>query len=291
MRIIDRYVIREVLWPFVIGLLVFTFLLIIPYLIRLAEDLIAKGVSGTVILQLMIMLLPQALSLTIPMSLLIGLLVAFGRLSADREFVAMQGCGVSLMRLLRPVGLLSAAGFAATCYMLVVALPNANQASREIMFDVVATRAEGEVRPRVFFEDFPDITLYVREVSPSGAGWANVFMADTRGGSQAIYLAEHGRVLIDRDARTVEMILENGARHRPDADGKYEVFRFERLRLNLNPESVFPRAGPPKGDNEMTISELRMRAAQFEKEGLSTHNQLMAIHRKFSIPAACLVFA
>jgi LPS export ABC transporter permease LptG/LPS export ABC transporter permease LptF len=291
MRIIDRYVIREVLWPFVIGLVVFTFLLIIPYLIRLAEDLIAKGVSGTVILQLMIMLLPSSLSLTIPMSLLIGLLVAFGRLSADREFVAMQGCGVSLMRLLRPVGLLSAAGFAATCYMLVVALPNANQASREIMFDVVAARAEGEVRPRVFFEDFPDVTLYVREVSPSGAGWTNVFMADTRGGSQAIYLAEHGRVLIDRTARTVEMILEDGSRHRPDADGKYEVFRFERLRLSLNPESVFPRAGPAKGDNEMTIAELRMRAAQFEKEGISTHNQWMAIHRKFSIPAACLVFA
>ena len=238
----------------------------------------------------MVMLLPYALSLTIPMSLLIGLLVAFGRLSADREFVAMQACGVSLMRLLRPVGLLAVAGFAATCYVLIVALPNANQASREIMFNVVATRAEGEVRPRVFFEDFPDVTLYVREVSPTGSGWTNVFMADTRNGSQAIYLAKHGRVLIDRDKRTVEMIFEDGSRHRPDADGQYEVFRFERLRLALNPESVFPRVGPPKGDNEMTIAELRARAAELEREGISTHNQLMAIHKKFSIPAACLVF-
>jgi LPS export ABC transporter permease LptF/LPS export ABC transporter permease LptG len=290
MRIIDRYVIREVLWPFVIGLLVFTFLLIIPYLIKLAEDLIAKGVSGTVIVQLMVMLLPSVLALTIPMSLLLGLLVAFGRLSADREFVALQGCGVSLMRLLRPVGFLSVAGCLVTSYILIVALPNANQASREIMFNVVASRAEGEVRPRVFFEDFPDVTLYVREVSPSGGGWSNVFMADTRGGSQAVYLARHGRVLIDREQRTVEMILEDGSRHRPDGEGKYEVFSFERLRLSLNPESVFPRAGPPRGDNEMTIAELRMRAAQFEKEGLSTHNQWMAIHKKFSIPAACLVF-
>ncbi len=58
MRIIDRYVIREVLWPFVIGLLGFAFLLIIPFLIRLAEALIAKGVSGMVIVQLMVMLLP-----------------------------------------------------------------------------------------------------------------------------------------------------------------------------------------------------------------------------------------
>ena len=45
MRIIDRYVIREVLWPFVIGLFVFTFIFIIPFLIELAEDLIAKGVA------------------------------------------------------------------------------------------------------------------------------------------------------------------------------------------------------------------------------------------------------
>src|SRR5918996_5145089 len=157
MRIIDRYVIREVLWPFVIGLVVFTFLLIIPYLIKLAEDLIAKGVSSVVIVQLMVMLLPYALSLTIPMSLLIGLLVAFGRFSADREFVAMQACGVSLMRLVGPVGLLSLLAWAATSYVLLVAVPDANQRFREITFAIVAERAEGEVRPRVFYQDFPDV--------------------------------------------------------------------------------------------------------------------------------------
>ena len=55
----------------------------------------------------MVRLIPQALALTLPMSLLLALLVAFGRLSADREFVALQACGVSLLRLLRPVGLIS----------------------------------------------------------------------------------------------------------------------------------------------------------------------------------------
>src|SRR3970282_1012405 len=94
MRIIDRYVIREVLWPFVIGLLVFTFMLIIPYLIEYAESFISKGVPVPVVLRVMGTLLPSALALTIPMSLLLGLLVAFGRLSADRAFVGRQGCGV-----------------------------------------------------------------------------------------------------------------------------------------------------------------------------------------------------
>src|SRR5918994_1968747 len=127
MRIVDRYVIREVLWPLAMGLLVFTFMLIIPFLIEYAESFISKGVPIPVVLRIMATLLPQALAVTIPMSLLLGLLVAFGRLSADREFVAMQACGVSLMRLMRPVGLLSVLAWGVTSYVLLAAVPNANQ--------------------------------------------------------------------------------------------------------------------------------------------------------------------
>ena len=95
MKTLDRYVIREVLPPFAIAMLVFTFILIIPFIIELAEQMIAKGVPWPMLLRLMVTLLPQALALTIPMALLIGILVAFGRLSTDREVVVMMACGVS----------------------------------------------------------------------------------------------------------------------------------------------------------------------------------------------------
>ena len=291
MRIIDRYVIREVLWPFLIGLFVFTFMLIIPFLIEYAESFISKGVPVQVVLRVMATLLPSALALTIPMSLLLGLLVAFGRLSADREFVAMQACGVSLLRLMRPVGVLSVLAWIATSYVLLVAVPDANQRFREITFAVVAARAEGEVRPRVFFEDFPDLVLYVREIPTSGGGWTDVFMADNRPGQpSAVYLARRGRVIIDRAQRTLEMVLQNGSRHTADAAGKYEVFRFDQLLLRLNPETVFPRQGPPLGAREMSIPQLRARAAELEGEGIYPHSELFEIQKKFSIPFACLVF-
>jgi LPS export ABC transporter permease LptF/LPS export ABC transporter permease LptG len=291
MRIIDRYVIREVLGPFVIGLLVFTFMLIIPFLIDYAESFISKGVPVLVVLRVMATLLPSALALTIPMSLLLGLLVAFGRLSADREFVAMQACGVSRFRLLRPVSMLSVLGWGATTYILLVAVPDANQRFREITFGVVAARAEGEVRPRVFFEDFPDLVIYARDVPVSGAGWTDVFMADNRPGQPpAVYLASQGRVVIDRDERTLEMVLEDGARHTADASGAYEVFQFDQLLLRLNAETVFPREGPPLGAREMSIAQLRVRAAELEREGFYPHSELFEIQKKFSIPFACLVF-
>ena len=291
MRILDRYVIREVLGPFLIGLLIFTFMLIVPFLIDYAESFIAKGVPVQVVLRVMATLLPGALALTIPMSLLLGLLVAFGRLSTDREFVAMQACGVSVLQLLRPVGVLSVLGCAVTSYVMVVAVPDANQRFREITFGVVVARAEGEVRPRTFFEDFPNLVVYARDVPVSGGGWTDVFMADNRPGQPpATYLARHGRVVIDRDERTLEMVLRDGTRHTSDAAGAYEVFRFDELLLRLDAEGVFPREGPAPGSREMSIAQLRVRAAELEAEGLYADNEYFEIQKKFSIPVACLVF-
>ena len=287
MRILDRYVIRQILMPFGLGLLVFTFLFIIPELMKYAEDYISKGAPTAVILLLVVALVPMALGLTIPMSLLLGLLVTFGRLSADREFVALQACGVSPLRLMRPVGLVSVLCTAATAYVLLVSVPDANQTFREITFNVIASQAEGEVKPRVFYNEFPNIVLYVRQVPQSG-GWDGVFMADKN--SDTTYLARHGQVLINREKRSVEMVLQDVTRHSVDASGRYQAERYAQIVLRLDPAGMFPSGGPSKGLREMSIPELRASAAESLARGVYPHNQLFEIHKKFSIPAACLIF-
>jgi len=247
MKTLDRYVIREILPPFLIAILVFTFILIIPFIIELAEQMIAKGVPWPMLLRLMVTLLPSALALTIPMSLLIGILVAFGRLSADREIVVMMACGISPYRLLRPLAALALVSWAASSWVLLKAMPDANQAFRELTMQIVADRAEGEVRPRVFFEDFPNMVLYVREIPQSG-GWQDVLAADTSNPAQPVlFLARTGRMLVDRQARTIQMVLQDGARHTTKLDdpNSYEVLRFQQMVVSLNPDSVFPGTARP----------------------------------------------
>jgi len=293
LRITDRYILREVLAPFCLSLMVFTFLLLLPPIMEVAEPLITKGVDALTVAKLMVTLLPQGLGVTIPMAVLIGLLMGFGRLSGDRETVALQACGVSLVRMLYPVLLLAVAATGATIYVLVVALPDANQAFRELTYRTLATKAEEEVRPRVFFEDFPNTVLYVRELAPGGAGWTDVFLVDTRKADHPdIYVAERGRVALDRERRLMDLVLFNGSLHRvnPNDPGTYEVQHFEHLVLSMDSDAVFPDAAPSRGYPELTIPQLEEEAERLRKDGLSPHRAIMEIHRKFSIPVACLVF-
>ena len=292
-RILDRYILRETLPPVFLSLLVFTFLLLIPPIMRVAQELIAKGVDSWTIVRLMLMLVPQGLGITIPIAVLIGLLMGLGRMSGDREIVVMQACGVSIYRLLRPVIALAAVAAVATGYTLIVVLPDANQAYRDTVFRTVATGTENDVKARVFDDGLPDMVLYVNEVDLQGTGWSGVFLADAREKAPQIYIADEGHILLDPANRRVDIVLRSGAAHDVDrADpSTYNVNRFDEILLGLDADEIFPESDLQRGESEMTISELRVRAAEFEARGLSAHNPIMQIHQKFSFPVACLVFA
>ena len=102
-RLLDRYIVREMLAPTGIGLLVFTFVLLIDQIPRLLAVLVARSADFYTILRVFANLLPSILAITIPMAFLLGVLLAFGRLASDSEIIALRAVGVSPMRLLSPV--------------------------------------------------------------------------------------------------------------------------------------------------------------------------------------------
>ena len=292
LRITDRYILREVVPPFLLALLVLTFVLMLPPLMNEAEELIAKGVDGVTIANMMLMLVPQALGLALPMALLMGILMGLGRMSTDRETVALQACGVSVYRMLGPVALLAVLATGATFCVIEVAVPEANQRFRELMVRVFTSRAEGEVKPRVFYDGFEDLTLYVREISP--AGWSDVFLADSRDPRQLdVSVAEFGRVEVDRERQRVDLVLYNGTRHRSDANdpAAYELHEFSDIRISIGAESVFPQTVPQRGLNELRLPALRLEVERMRAAGESPHAPIMEMHERFSLPIACLVFA
>jgi LPS export ABC transporter permease LptG/LPS export ABC transporter permease LptF len=295
LKILDRYLVREILPPLLIALVGLTFALMMPPILKDGEQLVAKGVAWTTILRALWTLTPSALCVTIPMALLFGILFGLGRLSADREFVALQACGISLFRVFRPIVLVAVLCCAATAYETIVAVPAANQTYREITFSVIASWADSDIKPRVFFQGFPNRVIYVRDVQPGGGGWRDVFLADdTQPDQTTVYFADRGRLVVDREKKKVELVLEKATRHTtfPSRPEDYDVSSYDTLSINMDADTVFPKAGGPlKGDNEKTIAELRAAADENVKRGAPDYVQRYTIQQKFSLPAACLVLA
>jgi LPS export ABC transporter permease LptG len=181
----------------------------------------------------------------------------------------------------------------ATGYVMIWAMPAGNQHYQRLLAEIVAARIATEIKPRVFFEDFPNLTFYSRDVASDGAGWRDVFVADRRNADRPQFLvAARGRLVIDEKARSVDLTLWDGSSHRADPKDptKYEVQRFTTQTVKLDANDVFPKTEVMHGAPEMTIAELRAEIAKKQSQNVSPHNEVMYLHQKFAFPAACLVF-
>src|SRR5271165_4990362 len=119
MRILDRYIVREVFRHALLGLAVFTFVFFVPQLVRLMELFVRHTGSGSQILELFLCIFPGVLTFTLPMAVLIGVLLGLGRMSADSEIIALTALGIGRRRILLPVGVIALAGAIATLGMTV----------------------------------------------------------------------------------------------------------------------------------------------------------------------------
>ncbi len=165
--IINRYIFKELLGPFFMGLFVFTFIFLINRSIQLTEMIVSKGASLTEVLILLGYILPSFLVLVIPSTALLATLMGFGRLSADREISALNASGISFYQLLMPVIIFSMLCYAITSFLMINVLPQANLAFKRQVFEIIRTRSLVNIKEREFINDFKGLTIYVDRAFPA----------------------------------------------------------------------------------------------------------------------------
>jgi lipopolysaccharide export system permease protein len=251
-KILDRYVWKELITPFFLGLFVFTFLLLIDRIFDLTDLIINKGVPVPLVLMLLVYISPAILVLTIPIGFLLAILIAFGRLSADMEVVAFKACGVSPLRLLRPVVIFGLGVAGVTAYLMIDSVPKTNYAFKSLVFDIVRTQATVGLKERVFNDTFGSFVIYVDEIAPDQVALRNVFVSDERKPEEQRFItAREGRLLSDEVTRRVTLRLLDGSIHEtsPKSLQKYREVRFRLYDITLVLENPLVRQGDaPKGD-------------------------------------------
>ena len=293
-KTLDRYLLREILPPLALVLGVFTFLLAVQPTLEYARQLLVKGVDLPTVVWLLVLLLPSSLAVAIPMAFMAGVLMGLGRLSSDREAVALLACGVSPLRLLRPVLLLAVVAGAADMYVLMRLVPDWNQEFRNITFGLLARRGQEDIKPGVFYDGFPGKVIFIRERTPDGQ-WGGVMLADTsQPGRPTVTWAAKGYLELDPVKRLVGIVLPGeSVRYVPGAEeGVYDTALARDFRVSVSAESVFGDGGmQARGVAEMSIAQLREAEARKRAEGLSPHQEIIFRHQMFAFPVACLIFA
>lgn len=280
--------------PFALGLAIFTSILLIVRILKLVEMVVNRGVPLGRILTLFSYILPAFLEVTVPMALLLAILVAFGRLSSDSEIIALRAAGISLYRLLLPVGIFAVLVAGLTLALSLHARPWGNSQLRTGLYDIVRTRAVAGIKPKIFNDDFNGLVIYVDRIQPATDELEGILISDTREASMhnTVY-AETGHLFSNESRRTLTLRLENGGIYTSGGNGHdYQDTRFDTYDITLDIDTALAQLqNRSKDASEMTLPELRAAIASKGATGDPAFAERVEVQRKFSIPFACLVFA
>jgi len=292
-KIIDRYIFKEIAFPFIIILFVLTFVLLMGKILQIMDLMVNKGIGIFTIAKLILFLLPAFMSFTIPIALLIAILIALGRLSADNEITVLKASGVSLTQIYFPVAIASLITFIITIFVGYFLLPQSNFATKRLLFTIAQQNASIGIKEKVFNADFKGILLYAEKIPPKGDFMENVMISDSRiRGEQNTILAKKAYLVADADSMTVMLRLESGSIHSVSSDlKKYRKIDFKIYEINLDLSSTISGISEDsKTSVEMTMGELLEKMRKPGLDEAAIRELAIEVHKKFSIPLSCIFF-
>jgi LPS export ABC transporter permease LptG/LPS export ABC transporter permease LptF len=324
-KILDRYFLREIIPPFGLGLLVYSFVLLANQILQYPELFIAQGVSFTDSTKLLVYLIPAILAFTIPMAVIMGILAGLGRMSSDSESVAFKSLGVSHVRMARPLFIFALFGWAATSVLTLYVTPRFNYLWLQTTVSAVLDKTQIQVTAREFNPSVPGLVLYLEDIGRNG-DWEKAFISFNGAPNESlIVMADRGRLNYDPGTKRAEVELFNAIQHLSRADDPqyYEWGSMSSTRKEIDFSGLANAFSSEKRAREQNIDELRAGLAaartaavrlKAEKEDLvrrgvaagspesqkndfaigqknrEIRNLLVERQKRFALPFVCLIF-
>jgi LPS export ABC transporter permease LptG/LPS export ABC transporter permease LptF len=294
MRILTRYILGEVVSHALIGAAVFTFVLFTRDLGRILELVVRNSAPLPSVAEVFFFTVPVALTYTIPMGVLVGILIGLSRLAADSEITAMRASGLGVWSFLRVISIFVVVAWLLALGNSVYLAPRSLAALGALEDNLKSSQASFEVQPRVFYEGFPKKVLYVQDSKAisGGALWKGVFLADlTDPSSPTIILAREGQ-LISQDPETLDLHLLNGSTHETDPKNpaQYQISTFQTTDIPIEvPTAQSSQEHEPTSLAELKFADLLNKARAADP--VSRRWDLIEYHRRLALPTACIVLA
>jgi lipopolysaccharide export system permease protein len=289
--IINRYLLKEMMLPFVINTVFFTFIFLMTKILDITKLIVNYKISLTSVLLILIYSTPRFLSFVIPMSVMMAVLLTFLRLSSDKELVALKAGGVGIYGLVPPVLLFCVMGVALSCIMTLYGMPWGTVSMKTLTFQVAASHVDAGLKERTFNDSFKDVMLYINNIDLKNKVLKDIFIEDKRSKNVvSTVMAPRGKLISEPDKLEIHLKLYNGAINQVDLKNKSaHSINFDTYDVNLDLKKTLTSSnGGPKNEDEMSFGELKKYLKTFPKKNEQYYSALIELQKKFSIPFACL---
>jgi LPS export ABC transporter permease LptG/LPS export ABC transporter permease LptF len=295
MKILTKYIQGEVLAHTLIGVAVFTFVVFMRDLGKILELVVRNSAPLPSVVEVLAYTLPTALTLTLPMGVLVGMLIGLSRLAADSEITAMRSTGMGAWSFVRMLLLFIAGVWLFGMLNNVLLAPRAAAALSGLQDRLKTSQVSYEIQPRVFYEDFPNYVVYVQDVTSTqkAATWKGIFLADVSvAGSPKITLAREG-ILGSEQSDRLQIHLSDGSTHesdpkRPDQN-MVSTFAQRDILVPVPPTATQQKSQTMTAAEAPTHKLLSL--ARQQKEPADARIYQIEFHRRLALAAACVVLA
>jgi lipopolysaccharide export system permease protein len=289
--VVHRYILREMLAPFILSLSLLLFVFLMTTMLQITNLVINYRVGLGTVFQIMLYLVPSFMGFIIPMSAMIAILLAFLKMSSDNEIIALKAGGVSLYHLMPPVLLFCIITFLSAVFMTVFGLPWGKNAVKELLLNLDASSYSALLKERTFNDSFKGIMIYVNKADPQKKELIDVFIEDRNNrGTVVTITAPRGQMINSSENDTFHLRLYDGVINQVQLKDKSSHgirFKTYDVRLNLN-RARNTASAMMKRESEMSYAELRNYAKTADKKDERYYSVLLELHKKFSLPFACI---
>lgn len=325
-----RYVFKAHVGPFLFSFVIITFILVMDIIFQIADLIIGKNLDLFIVLEVFFLNLAWIVAVSIPMSVLVASLMAFGRLSADNEVTALKAGGVSFFQMVSPVlaaGILLGSGH---LFFMDVILPEANYRARSLMNDIHRARPTLLFTAGIFMKDIPGYSILIDRVNPRNNEISGITIYETENKRYPrLMTAMSGEFHVNETGSRLDLMLYDGELLQQDeSSGRYfkEIFERQRFTIRTEPAGVQRSDAGIRGDRELNIEMMRARIDEWQKEidevsanmaaapdspeakedsleaargraertvslrQRQKNSYIVEIHKKYAISAACFVF-
>ena len=273
-----------------LGIVIFTLVLLMGRLITLTDLVVSHGVPLLDVSRMILYLVPSFLVFTIPMAFLLAVLLAFGRLSADNEIVVIKASGVSLLQIMPPVIISAVVAVLLALGASTIGVPWGNSAFKELSFQVLKRNISATIREKIFWDDIPGVVMYTDRYDEQSHTLKGVIIHDGRNADRPMTIfARTGTIAGMTGSQTLLLSLNNGTILMAGSGGLYRLVQFGEYSMSIGDKGAGGEIS--RYEPDMWLSELQHQIDDPATAVKSRLKMMAEYHSRFTFPFASLVFA